>query len=125
MKAQCLQCLNEFESTKEAKFCSPNCRLKHHRNETAKNETDENETTSETPVETDKESATNVEEEEFETINGVKLSYDHVCIECKKPVHPLITICLPCFTEKRKKQLEGNKVVVEPIKDSDIKDEEK
>ena len=114
MKAQCLQCLNEFESTKEAKFCSPNCRLKHYRNETAKNETDDSVTPSETP-----------KEEEFETINGVKLSYDHVCIECKKPVHPLITICLPCFTEKRKKQLEGNKVVVEPIKDSDIKDEEK
>lgn len=115
MKNQCLQCLNEFESTKEAKYCSTKCRVKSHRSVTDDDVTAENVT----PAVTDK-------VEEFETINGIKLSYDHVCVECKKPVHPLITICLPCFTEKRKKQLDGSKEIVkEPIKDSEIKDEEK
>lgn len=103
MKTQCLQCLKEFESSREAKYCSIKCRVKSHRNVTDNSVTD-----NETPV---------VTEEEFEVINGVRLSYDHVCAECKKPVHPLITICLSCFTEKRKKQLEGNKVITEQLEE--------
>lgn len=115
MKNQCLQCLNEFETVRPAKFCSTNCRTKNHRTVTDNLVTDNSVTDNVTDVVTDK-------EEEFETINGVKLSYDHVCVECKKPVHPLITICLPCFMIKRNK---GKDIVREPIKDSEIKNEEK
>ncbi len=113
MKAQCLQCLNEFESVKGAKYCCTNCRIKYHRRDTIEDDTITDNDTIETPDVTPKKNV----EEDFGTENGVKLTYDHVCIECKKPVHPLITICLPCFTEKRKKQLEGNKVVVEKIEE--------